>query len=279
MNSSVPLTELPTREDRWWQTMTLELNQGVWFHFTQRSMGVLRLAQYWQFHADPEDPQSEPLTPTDIQITTSDATSFTADNCQLRVFFELSPDTITFRPALPDRDIIAKPVTPLMLLPGSSVTFYVSLPLWFLAETQQQKKTMTLIDWPIFRPSDTWFGSNTQTGRLAYASLTEARVNTQDLPQRAHRAITPLHLHHHGNEPIPISNFAIPASRLSVFTDDAGKLWTEEITMTLHDDGKAMMVNIEQDQSPGKTLISTPRQSGVLVNWISSIDKWMGRLV
>ncbi len=267
--------------DNCWKDFQLSVGEGIWLHFGERAIGICRREEHWRFHSIPKDPPFEPEQPAMMLLKQTDESQFDIDCCRQRSF-SLDNSRIRLRPALPDRDVIASPITPITLTSGAKVTLYISLPLWLSIEQPCNDTPLVLFETPIFRPSDTWFGSNTQTGRLAYASQTNARVHIAELPLRQYRAVTPLHLAYHGENSIPFSRLAIPAPRLSLFAASDGMLWTNEVSMTLKHEQDNITVKLG-DAAPHEAghdcqLLTTPRISSVMEDWISTFDKWVGRM-
>jgi hypothetical protein len=97
---------------------------------------------------------------------------------------------IQLLPALADRSVVCRPVSPINLDAGASVVLYVSTPIYVLINIVNSK-TSLLQELATQRLSDTWFGPSTCSGELCYASATSGRLDLQTLPYRIQRATTP----------------------------------------------------------------------------------------
>jgi hypothetical protein len=142
---------------------------------------------------------------------------------------------VALAPRHADRTLIVRPRSPFHILEGSRVDLFVSSPLW-LAITAGTLDGHTVLELPIHRPSDTWFGPSTRQGEAAYAATTSCRVDLDGLPVRPHRAVTPLHVDNPGPGPLAFDRIAVPVPNLSLYADASGRLWTEAISLTRRDE-------------------------------------------
>ncbi|NNF62495.1 MAG: hypothetical protein HKO55_01480 [Gammaproteobacteria bacterium] len=133
-------------------------------------------------------------------------------------------------PRLADRPVVVRPETPLVIPSGQNTVLFVGTSLWVRIESLAAD-TALLTDVPIFRPSDTWFGSNTRIGELCYASRTKARTSAELLGRIPHRAVTPVEVINKGADALPVSQLRIPVQALSLF-EAGSRLWTDGIRFT-----------------------------------------------
>ena len=152
-----------------------------------------------------------------------------------RFMFRATHSTLNITPALADRPVITTPTTPLNLPPAEEVTLFVSSPLWM--QIYSEGGTLPLLDIPIQRVSDTWFGRSTQSGELCYASRTHGYLSLQQVPIRMHRAITPVIVKNNADTNLLLERISLPAPNLSLYADKASRLWTETITLERESDG------------------------------------------
>ncbi len=144
--------------------------------------------------------------------------------------------TLILTPLLADRPVVARPTHPFMMPPGSAVTVFISTVLWV-----ELSLGGPLIALPLYRMSDTWFGRSTIDGELCYAMRTALRMGLDDLPRRPHRAITAVHINNRGPDSLQIHRIRLPVQHLTLFTDETGELWTEELEMNREDAGDATL--------------------------------------
>lgn len=148
-------------------------------------------------------------------------------------------------PRLADRPVVVRPETPLVIPPGQDTVLYVGTTLWIRVESLGPADAL-LTDIPAFRPSDTWFGSNTRVGELCYASRTKARTRAELLSRIPHRAVTPVEVINNGADALPVSQLRIPVQALSLY-EAAGRPWTDGIRFTRELDSTSAEFEIDTE--------------------------------
>lgn len=146
--------------------------------------------------------------------------------------------------ALADRPVVARPETPFNLLAGDHITFFVSTPVWVRIQTGDPPAD--LMDIPVYRPSDTWFGASPVEGELCYASKTSARLSLENIPFRPFRAVTTVTLRNKGQDRLMLERISLPVPNLSLFRDAEGFLWTEGLNVDRGADGNLAHVRLEK---------------------------------
>jgi hypothetical protein len=121
---------------------------------------------------------------------------------------------VRLTPRLADRPIIARPEMPFWIPSGADVTVYVSAPLWAVVSTGE----IELMELPLFRPSDTWFGPSTIQGELCYAVQTSLRRQLSMMPVRPHRAITAIQIQNHGPDSLRVQRIRLPVHLLGLYS-------------------------------------------------------------
>jgi len=140
-------------------------------------------------------------------------------------------EIIEILPALADRPVVVRPEHPFYVLPGEEVTFYVGTPLWIRIIAGRQPAG--LIDQPLQRPSDTWFGPSTREGELCYASRIYGKLSAGEIAFRPHRAHTAILLRNRSGESVLLDRFNLPVPHLSLYQGQAGNLWTQTVTLEM----------------------------------------------
>ncbi len=190
------------------------------------------------------------------------------ESAKIERFGTTRPGTaVTVHPRASDRPIVARPEVPLWILGNDEVTLYVATPLWFGLEAFGQ----TLIDVPTWRLSDTWFGDDTRTGELCYASLTGARLVANDVTMRARRVVTAVTIRNASTEKFNVERISLPVPELPLFVTDSGMFWTASITVERQAHGD--LAHVTQDAGPGSEAegaarlcdARVPQHPGVLV--------------
>ncbi|WP_028491148.1 hypothetical protein [Thioalkalivibrio sp. ALE19] len=169
--------------------------------------------------------------------------------------------TATLAVALADRPVVSRPEAPFHVPAGGEVTLYVSTPAWVqlrLGETR-------LHEFPAYPASDTWFGPNTVEGELCYASRTQARMTLEDVPERAHRVLTPLTVHNAARDTLLLERIKLPVPRLPVYADARGRLWTSAVRVQHEPERDLAEVKLGEGppaESPRARRVAEPRESG-----------------
>ncbi len=163
-----------------------------------------------------------------------------------RFVFAGESNRLVLQPLLADRPVVIRPRQPVFLLSGQTVTLYLSTPIWL--KVMIGDPPVLLKELPVLRQSDTWFGPNTREGELCYAGRTHARHQMNELPDRPHRALTPLVIHNKADSPLPLEKISLPVPMLALYGDSKGKLWTQSVTLTREDKSDLATVRIDSRQ-------------------------------
>lgn len=167
---------------------------------------------------------------------------------------------IRLGPALPDLPVVVKTIQPFFVPPKEETTLFLSVPLWL--RVFLDGRTAELVDIPISRPSDTWFGPDTMTGELCYALRTTARLRSEQLPRRPHRAIAAVRIQNNAPSVLHIEKLKIPVPYLSLFVSDEGHLGTEALTLEREKDSERTKVRLDDRPAQVRTCkrIVRPRE-------------------
>lgn len=199
----------------------------------------------WQFHSRYQYDNDE-ATDTALlfeEVESKPEGSFTSS----RIMHSDTDNVLTFRPALADRVIVAKPHQPLWLPSNEAVTIFASTPVWLSVRHKQLSKPLVTV--PSFQLSDTWFGPKPHLGELAYASRFSGRTQLESLPRRSSRIITPLKIVNHSDDHLKIDKIPIPTDVLSVHASN-GDLWTPGITAIKENDEKMTQISVDDTLHP-----------------------------
>lgn len=178
-----------------------------------------------------------------------------------RVVFRETEQNLLVAPRLADRSVVIRPSAPIVVPPGEVATLFVSSPIW--AHLQVHASRVSLMELPLQRPSDTWFGPTTgDTGELCYASRTQGRLALDELPRRPHRAITPMLIRNSADTAFTLERVNLPVTYLSLYEGSRGFLWTQELTMRYDADKSHAIVEIGEGapaQAGEATFVEPPR--------------------
>jgi|GEM_PF-2365631 len=149
-----------------------------------------------------------------------------------RFAFDRTGAGIELRPALADRPVVSELEIPLQVLPGQTVHFFLTTPLWaqFLVDTDDAEPAV-LADLPVVRPSDTWTGSSPIQGTMGYASSTRARMRLEDTVRLPHRALTEVVVKNRTKESLLLEDLQVPTESLELFVDEHNLFWTSQFSL------------------------------------------------
>ena len=252
----------------WWGQYNIGINQtALW------QIGPLRLAiqrhrnEWWIGH--------EPIPDVDPDITTWEYQSVAPDvdisqfTNITRHVSESKTESVWLRPLLADRAIVSRPLTPFYISPQASVEIFVRSPLWLRIELGND--LTPILEMPMLRPSDTWFGPNTTTGELCYASMTSTRNHVENLPVGPHHAVSQVVIQNQANNQLHVERFVLPAPSLAVFGTSDGLLWTQNVTMSRSESSDLADFKIDSgppDFAAATELVSEARQSKSILSSI-----------
>ena len=188
-----------------------------------------------------------------------------------RLAVDASASALRLTPALADRLVVTRPEGRLRVLAGSRITFYVSTPLWLRLEGLEPRRL--LVEAPVIRPSDTWFGPSTRHGEIGYASRTPSCREPGELPRLPFRAITRVGLRNRADDNLDLMRFALPAPNLSLYVDRARPhlgLWTSAGAVARRTDRD--LADVEVQRRPPRDLaqpelVAAPRSARSRTIW------------
>lgn len=135
----------------------------------------------------------------------------------------------TMRPEMPDRPVVAKPETRVIIPGGERVTYYCLLPVWvqFQLGGGDEKASLQFSSWATRTLSDTWFGDHAG-GVLAYALAFPAEREWSELPIAPHHVVVPVRIENESVEHLAFERLCLRTRYLSIFA--AGRvLWSNSI--------------------------------------------------
>lgn len=251
-------TTTKNAHEAWWGRRALPSGQHGRWSIGPLDLWLLHGTQEWQLVTErPRDPADATLA---IDVPCADA--FPVDAKELLRFAGSPAETEPeLRVALADRPMVSRPQDPFYVPAQGQVTLYLSSPAWvqlYLGKAQVQ-------EFPVYTPSDTWFGTSTVSGELCYATRTQARLDLADVPERPHRVVTPLTIVNKAPDALFLERINLPVPRLPVYADDHNRLWTPAVRMEREEDRD--MAEMKIDSTPpsvasGAQRIAEPREVG-----------------
>ena len=171
---------------------------------------------------------------------------------------QTSSPQLTLRPALADEHIVSRPAMRFRLLQKEQVDIFIGTPPWL----QVLDGDRLLCDMPSKQLKTTWFGPDTRTGRLCYATQTAARLRPDAVLQRPGFVVTKLTVVNRTDDLFIFDRVNIPIPCLALYCDTDGVMWTEDVTV-VHDRAQLASIQLSQrppSMAPDATRISTARR-------------------
>ena len=151
-----------------------------------------------------------------------------ADGQWTRMGGDHHAEQLTLHPLFPNRAVVVRPKDPYLILPGQKVQFFVGVPLWV---GLSDAKGIVLVEEPVTRLSNTWFGKPTE-GELAYAIRSNAVRDPDELEPDPWRVTCPVRIRNLSSEPLMIERLLLRVPLLTLYADPNQRLWANESGMT-----------------------------------------------
>lgn len=252
------MSELVYRQPVWWGTQSFEPGQGRHWHLAGMDLSIIRQVREWQFQVHRSPAQSE-----DNHDWHMDNHLPEESQGELRRYvFRITEGRLRLLPRLADRSVVIRPVMPLFVPAGQEITFYVSTPVWIACHVDNQ--ALPLLDIPVVRPTDTWFGPNTVRGEICYTTQVTGRLELGQLTPRPFRAVTPVRISNLGSDLMPVERINLPVPFLPVYATESGRLWTPTLHVTTEERQKAPRIRIDSAISTeaGQVSLLSPARRG-----------------
>jgi len=152
--------------------------------------------------------------------------------------------SITFKPKMPDRPLVVRPMTPLGLPPESEVQFFINIPA-FIEITISNKSFETQVgNLPSQTLSNTWFGDNF-SGVFCYSNKTQIRREKAELTVIPNHIICPFRIKNKGDEILHVERICLRVKYLAIW---AGKvrLWSNQVTTVFRGHGKETQLEFDK---------------------------------
>jgi len=267
------VSEARRRHPAWWGEFRFSPGETMTWTIGPLRLAVRRARQEWQLSYDWLEATNSEMT---CRVTTTADAPPVYEHQERYVFRETS-DLLHIRPALADRPVISRPVTPFHLPAGEEATLFVSSPVWLHLAVANPLRDLT--DVPIQRPSDTWFGPSTREGQLCYDSRTSGRLHLEEVPHRPHRAVTRVVIRNEGSDALRLERLSLPAPYLAVFEADDGLLWTTPVTLVRDQTGEMGTVKIHDsppEEARHAKRLSPPREKPTHASLVRALSALFG---
>jgi hypothetical protein len=252
----------------WWKTYDVPANRWVGWQIGPLHLRARHSAAEWSFRWRRE---SDALTAAAGFSDDLRDEPGAADEESARYTLEHRSGQLSLNPLLADLPVIVRPAIPLFIPSRHKTELYVSTVLWLRVSND----STVLLEMPIFRPSDTWFGATTTQGELCYASRTQARTRIETLVDLPHRAVTPVVIVNEASTPLQIQQLRVPVPFLSLYAGQDGRLWTDRIRLTrAADSTEASLELLGGEALPaGCTRLAEPREDAPRQSLVRSFSR------
>jgi hypothetical protein len=140
------------------------------------------------------------------------------------LLFKEAPREYSFRPEMPDRPVVVKPVHPVTIPEGESGVIHALVPVFIRVVLLSGKRETTLGVIPSERLSDTWFGTPVR-GQLCYTVPQRATVDPDDLDVHPHHVQCTLEVENRSGEPLEIHKACLHLGHASLHSGN-DHLWS-----------------------------------------------------
>lgn len=236
-----------TRESAWWGSVAIDEGQCLGWSIGPTRLWIERRPSEWRLLRRQTDNPHDPAR--EVAVATAFPAIETTDLVDR--FARPTTSTIDLQLRLGDRPIVARPEVPFHLAPGCRVDVFISSPLWLALS---DANGVALFDFPLFRPSDTWFGPSRMSGELCYATRTYCHLQSAELDTSHFRAATAMTIHNASSKSMSFKRIRLPMPQLSLFESCDGRPWTENVMFELADDTASAGASATLEIVPGPPL-------------------------
>lgn len=243
---------------RWWGSFHIAHGSAGRWRLGPMELWIQRLRGEWLIAWKTDHSASEDRLSVDMNVDAPDLYEFEQVS---RFGVSSESEALILTPLLANRPVITSPTKPFYIPAGETVTLFVGSPLWVRAEVGSP--SLALTEFPVVRPSDTWFGPDTARGELCYASRTACHLRLDDLHFLPYRAMTAVDIRNRATTPLLFERMKLPVDYLSLFHVDHHTFWTRDLTISYEEGDKlnAIRHGAEVPRYANRaSLVTRPRQ-------------------
>jgi hypothetical protein len=258
----------------WWGTYHIAEGHGGIWEIGPLVLTVERRAREWRVSWQ-QDAKGDGIASRCAVTCPVPAASLPPTNQAARFAASATTRALRLEPALPDRQIVARPELPLSLLGGEDVSLFVSIPLSVRVFASGDRR---VVDVPSLRLQDTWFGPSTRVGELCYATKTRARLHAAELAVCPHLAICRVRLANHAESPLVVDRLSLPVHLLDLWAHRDRGLWTRAIEVERAADGSLASVRLGDgppEQAAGAVRLTTAREPDTWLRVVRAIESFL----
>lgn len=246
--------EVAVRPGRWWGGFETPVAATRSWRIGPLGLWALRSPVDWSLSITRADDPHD----SSLRVAEEDEPAPLEEGEARRFGFAKSPARLELVPMLAPRPVVVNPERPFAVPGGEEVVIFASTPLWVAIEAGPPP--VRLLEVPLFRPSDTWFGADTRQGELCYASRTHANLRLENVRHPPHRAVSPVRIRNRASGLLDVRKLRLPMPNLSLFADESWRLWTQTVVLEREEDGDFAALRLER--RPPKEAGATERIGG-----------------
>jgi hypothetical protein len=234
-------TNLKSPVPPWWGDLDVPMHHTARGQIGPLQLWIQRRPSLWRVSKlAGEDPLHEVVRPF---VSVADG-PVDAEAEMMQVVLQDGGGGLRVSPASADRPLVTRPDAPFVVPAGREAVLFVGAPLW--VQITSINPDVVLLDGPIYRPSDTWFGPPTAEGELCYSSKTYCRMQIQELPIRPHRSVTAVTFRNRTSEELCLDRLKLPVDTLALYLAADGRLWTQDVLMERNAVGEDAEVSVRR---------------------------------
>ncbi|MFP4579367.1 MAG: DUF432 domain-containing protein [Candidatus Sumerlaeia bacterium] len=210
-----------------WNRFPLKVDQWHHMHIGPASLWVIRMADEFRF-ALGQDEKEDLLHEYDSSAPEPCADP-PADLDMGRWIFPNVPAEVIVSPTMPDRPIVVRPESPLVLSPHSTATFFMLVPLCIELKAGLREKT-SMCRLPLIKMTNIWFGTP-ESGFLCYGLRTWARRRIESFPLTPHRFICPVTIRNQSDTELSFQRMCVRVEHLGLYRGQT-RIWSNMVRLT-----------------------------------------------
>ena len=142
-------------------------------------------------------------------------------------FVTVANDQLNVVPALPDRPVVVRPASPIVILPERWGRFFFRVPLWARFISQPGGTQTTMEEIPTRRPPSIWFGS-IASGELCYALEAPLERRLEEVSLSEAYAACEVIVRNTSRERLRFERICVHVENMRLFRAE-DRLWTNEV--------------------------------------------------
>jgi hypothetical protein len=136
-------------------------------------------------------------------------------------------DDVVTQPALPDRPVVIRPQSPIVILPGRWGRFYFSVPLWVRFVSHSGGRAAMMVEIPTQNLSSTWFG-DMESGDLCYSVDSRLLRTIPDTDADDAYARCEVEIRNGSRERLQFERLCVHVEHMHLYTA-GGKFWSNQV--------------------------------------------------